>query len=419
MFHEDSNQLGGDRPAMESQLTMSAPASRLRGVVAAIAAVAVTTLLIYAVREAAPPVSTGVLYLLPVLLVSTNWGLRLGVFTAVASAATFNYFHIPPTGHFTIAEGQNWVALSVLLATALVTSSVSELARSRAAEATRRREEADLAVRMAQTFLGGQSLQVALAHASSRLQDALGIPGAEIVLGVPPSSEQRQVLPLRSEPEPTASLVVPTALAEPVLGRIRDRVVPSLRALVGAALDREQLQSEVVEAQALRRSDDLKTALLRTVSHDPRSPLTAIIASADRGSVSRRALDRCRPTAYRGRSGAARTSLREPPGQRAPLLRRPSGSRPGPRHRRAGCDPCDRSGTGHSARDLPHLFEPFRRGSKDDEHPGSGLGLAIVKGFVEINGGRVRAESSPGQGSVFAIEFAAARSEAPVEELRS
>ena len=40
-----------------------------------------------------------------------------------------------------------------------------------------------------------------------------------------------------------------------------------------------------------------------------------------------------------------------------------------------------------------------------DAHPGSGLGLAIVRGFVEANGGRVRAESLPGQGTVFAIEL--------------
>ena len=45
--------------------------------------------------------------------------------------------------------------------------------------------------------------------------------------------------------------------------------------------EREQLEAEALEAEALRRSDALKTALLRAVSHDLRSPLTAILASAD------------------------------------------------------------------------------------------------------------------------------------------
>jgi two-component system sensor histidine kinase KdpD len=55
--------------------------------------------------------------------------------------------------------------------------------------------------------------------------------------------------------------------------------VPSLEALVAVALDRDAAQVEAVETAALRRSDELKTALLRTVSHDLRTPITAIVAT--------------------------------------------------------------------------------------------------------------------------------------------
>ena len=61
--------------------------------------------------------------------------------------------------------------------------------------------------------------------------------------------------------------------------RVRERVAPALEALLRAALDRDRLQAEVVETQALRRSDVIKTALLRAVSHDLRTPLTAIITA--------------------------------------------------------------------------------------------------------------------------------------------
>ncbi len=64
-----------------------------------------------------------------------------------------------------------------------------------------------------------------------------------------------------------------------VTNRLRARVVPSLEALLTAALDREALQVEVVETAALRQSDVVKTAVLRAVSHDLPSPLTAIIAA--------------------------------------------------------------------------------------------------------------------------------------------
>jgi two-component system sensor histidine kinase KdpD len=62
-------------------------------------------------------------------------------------------------------------------------------------------------------------------------------------------------------------------------------------------------------------------------------------------------------------------------------------------------------GPGIPARELPHVFEPFRQGDGGGSHGGVGLGLAIVKGFVEANGATVTAESHPGQGAVFAIDF--------------
>ena len=58
------------------------PPSRLLGVLCAAAAVALTTVLIYAIKQVAPPVSTGVVYLIAVLLVSTYWGAWLGVLRA-------------------------------------------------------------------------------------------------------------------------------------------------------------------------------------------------------------------------------------------------------------------------------------------------------------------------------------------------
>ena len=57
--------------------------------------------------------------------------------------------------------------------------------------------------------------------------------------------------------------------------------MPALEALLSAALEREGLLGGVVETAALRRADTIKTALLRAVSHDLRSPLTAIAAAGD------------------------------------------------------------------------------------------------------------------------------------------
>src|SRR3978361_1092883 len=87
------------------------PPPRLLGLAAAAVLVAATTALVFPLRTVAPVVSLGVVYLVAVLLVSTVWGAGLGVLTALASALAFNYFHIPPTGRFTIAQRENFVAL--------------------------------------------------------------------------------------------------------------------------------------------------------------------------------------------------------------------------------------------------------------------------------------------------------------------
>jgi two-component system, OmpR family, sensor histidine kinase KdpD len=264
-----------------SVLLQPTPPPASLGVAVAAALVAVETGLAYPLREIAPAVSLGVVYLLGVLVVSTVWGLRLGVLTAIGSALAFNFFHIPPTGRFTIAEAENWVALVVFLAVALLASSVADLARLRTAEANERRREADLAAELARLLLRTDDLRAALATGSQRLAQALDLPSAALELDEVPGDERRVALPLRDGEHTLGTLLVPADLPPSALRRLRERVVPSLEALLAAAQERQTLLGEVVETEALRRSDVIKTAVLRSVSHDLRSPLTAILAAGD------------------------------------------------------------------------------------------------------------------------------------------
>src|SRR5690349_8305331 len=88
------------------------PPSPIAGVAVAVLGVAAVTGLVYPLKSVAPAVSLGVVYLVPVLLVSGYWGLWFGLATSLASAAAFNFFHIPPVGRFTIADSRNVVALA-------------------------------------------------------------------------------------------------------------------------------------------------------------------------------------------------------------------------------------------------------------------------------------------------------------------
>jgi two-component system sensor histidine kinase KdpD len=264
-----------------SLLLRPTPPPMALGLFVAAAFIALETLIGYPLKSAAPELSLGVVYLVGVLVVSTVWGLGLGLLTSVASALAFNFFHIPPTGRFRIAEAQNWVALAVFLVVAVLASSVAEIARARALEAFDRRREADLAAEMARLLLRTDDLRGALPTASQRLAQALGLPSAAIELE-PVDADQRRVgFPLRDGTTRLGTLLVPADLPEADLRRLQERVVPALEALLAAARERQDLLAEVVETAALRRSDVVKTAILRAVSHDLRSPLTAIVTAAD------------------------------------------------------------------------------------------------------------------------------------------
>jgi two-component system sensor histidine kinase KdpD len=433
-------------------------------------AVALITAVIYPLGEVTAPASSGVLYLLAVLLVATIWGLWLGLLTGVVSVAALNFFHIPPLGRFTVLDDRNLVALVVLLIAAAVASSLADLARTRTREAVLRRREADLAAEMARLLLGGATVEAALGVVARRLAETLDLKSASIELREVAGEDRRAALALRDGDRRLGTLLVP-ADAAPATARLRERVVPALEALLAAALEREALQAEVVETEALRRSDEIKTALLRSVSHDLRTPLTAILTAGEMlssagitdedraelagavtaeaarltdlvdklldlsrlhagAAVPRRdwcaidelldvALDHLRG----GREAFVLSVDRGLPLVRADAVQleralanllenaarhrggHPVSVRARAVGRRLVIRIVDR-GPGLAATEVEHVFEAFYRTRENRAgHTGSGLGLAIVRGFVEANGGRVWAESLPGQGTTFVVEL--------------
>jgi two-component system sensor histidine kinase KdpD len=257
------------------------PPPRRAGVIVAVLAVALCTLIIYPLKHVAPVVSLSVVYLPAVLVVSITWGGWLGVATAVLSAAAFNFFHLPPLGQFAIRDSSNWVALVTFLVVAGLASSVAEITRSRARDAEARRREADLAAEMARLLLRGDNLVEALPTAAARLAQALELNSAAIEMEAVEGDERSVAFPLRDGTSRLGTLLVGADTSEASLRRLQERVVPALEALLSAALEREGLLGGVVETAALRRADTVKTALLRAVSHDLRSPLTAISAAGE------------------------------------------------------------------------------------------------------------------------------------------
>ena len=471
----------GQRIGASAQAPTGAGALRGRrpnpigGLAAAVVAVAVATLAIFPLSHIAPVVSLGVVYLPAVLALATYWGLGLGVLTALLSAVTFNFFHLPPTGDLQLADRRNWVSLAAFVIVAVAAGTIAELARSRALEAEGRRAEADLAATLARELLRSEDTERALATTARRVADALELRSAALELGVVTADARRLALPLHDETgEQIATLLVSRNLPADAEERLRSRVIPALEALVAIAQRRDALQAEAVETALLRRSDDIKTALLRAVSHDLRTPLTSVVAAghalgtksisqAERAELSAvvveeatrlsglvdKLLDLSRLQAggaapradwvsVEDLVAAASEGLRGPGGPvrlivddgvsefradaaqleraLANLLenaRRYAGESPVSVHaHRAG----DRivisvvdQGPGIDPAERERIFEPFYRGrrSASGAWTGSGLGLAIAKGFIEANGGTIRVDSLPGQGTSFIISLPA------------
>jgi two-component system sensor histidine kinase KdpD len=183
--------------------------------------------------------------------------------------------------YLTLSGNRNWVTLAAFVVVALSVGSVADLARRRAKEAEQRRREADLAAELAQLLLGAARLEDALPVAAQRLAAALGVASAGIELRDAKGDERRLAYRLESEGELIGALLLPATLSGGERARVVERVVPPLASILAAARHRAGLQAEVVETAALRRADTVKTALLRAVSHDLRSPLTAISAAGE------------------------------------------------------------------------------------------------------------------------------------------
>lgn len=193
-------------------------------------ALAAATAVIYALKPIAPVLSLGVVYTLAVLATAVLWGLGLAIVVAIASMVAFNFLFLPPVHTLTLADGRNWTALGVYLVTAVVASELATRARRRAAEAEQREREAALLADAAVALLREDSLDEI-----TRRTDA--------ILATGDATARRRI----------------------------EAAIASLHAVAKARKD----------AEAVRRSDELKTMILHTVSHDLRTPLASIRAAID------------------------------------------------------------------------------------------------------------------------------------------
>ncbi|HST19376.1 MAG TPA: ATP-binding protein [Gaiellaceae bacterium] len=427
-------------------------------VAGSLAAVALVTAAIELAKPWVPVLSLGVLYILAVLPVAIAFGLAYAVFVAVGSMLAFNFFFLPPLYTLTLADSRNWFALVVFLVTAVVVSELAALLRRRA-------DESSLLAQVATSLLERGDVTAELDSIAAEAARVLRVRSARITLGsgAPEAGEVGE--PLVAGDRRVGTIFVPVDEQRPT-GR---RLLRALATLLAVAIDRERLAREAYDAETLRRSDAVKTAVIQAVSHDLRTPLATIetalgslrsgsllLTEQDRGELLEAIaveLDRLKRLVEnlldlsRLQAGAAEPvpevwtpeqlladALDEL--ERAervevvvaadlPLVRVDGGQiqrvlvnllenalkfseAPSPVQVRANPSRGEvvlrvtNRGPGIPQNELDRIFEPFQRGAAGSAG-GAGLGLAIARGFAEANGGRIWAESRPGQGATFAL----------------
>ncbi len=244
----------------------------LTGVLASAIAVALVTAAVELFKLWVPVLSLGVLYVFAVLPIAVTYGLGFAVFTSIASMLAFNWFHLPPVHTFTLANSSNWFSLAVYLATSIVVSELAARSRRRAAAAEQRERESAFLARLSTDLLGGRTLDDELPAIAGRAATVLGVPSAEISLGGQRPPSDMAPYELQAAGRTIGAIYAPS---DPNADAQR-RFLPALAALLAVAVDRDRLERDALEAETLRRSDLVKTALLRAVSHDLRTPLTGI-----------------------------------------------------------------------------------------------------------------------------------------------
>lgn len=298
----------------------------LPGYLAAALAVALVTAMIGAILSLAPIGNTSMLYLLAVLATAVRFGSGPAILACVFAFLAYNWFFVNPSHTFTVHDPAEWLALGLLLITGVITGQLAASLQRRAEEAQRREREAVALYDLTRLLADELELQAALDRVCQRLAAELGAQSATIELastagqaeGLESSSRRSTattwklvVLDRRRDVAGVrwlrllgenrwrrgrgAEFLVPLMVGDRRVGQLalhfdQPDAMPAphqtrLLAVVGpqlaAAIERARLRREANDAEVLRRTDALRAALLSSVSHDFRTPLATIKASAE------------------------------------------------------------------------------------------------------------------------------------------
>ena len=261
------------------------------------------------------PSTIGFAYLIVVLLISVWGGLLAGTVSSVLATLCYNFFFFPPLYTFTIENPANWFALVAFLVASVTVNRLVVAARIQAEKAEQRRTELETLYALSVDLFTATNRVGALGEAAGRALQLLGARAGGLILfdgspfrqnvvswsGDKPDEIEDLIAGVGRHKEPLEfpsplgrDVYMPLIVGGKTTGALVARgtdasrqALESAARLVALAVERERFIEENAHVQALRESEALKTSLLRAISHDLTTPITAVTIRIE--SIRRRA----------------------------------------------------------------------------------------------------------------------------------
>ncbi|MCS0603654.1 DUF4118 domain-containing protein [Streptomyces sp. LP11] len=487
--HRVTHERAGRGTLLPSRRRTLSTARLIAGPVAGLVLPVLLTTVLARLRGSLNLTSEALLFLLAVVGVACIGGVVSAVIAAVTASLLLNYWFIPPIGAFTLDDPNALVALAVFVVVAAVVAAVVDRSLRLSRRSARATAEAETMSSLAGSIVRGEATIPALLE---RTRETFGMESADLVEEPPdsagvttapavaPDAGGVTTVPADAPDVPDAPDVanVTTVPAGPgahlalrgrELSSSERRVLAAFAAHVGSAVERARLAEAAAEVEPVRAADRLRTALLRAVGHDLRTPLAAgwaavtslrsrdvaftaedrdeLLATADESMAKLNRLVENLLDLSRLEAGALTLNLRPTsleevlpmaladfadvrvadvesvPAVRAdpPLLERVIANLAGnaARHSPPGKQVLVTAsvlagrvelrivdrGPGLPADGRDRLFEPFQRLGDTDNSTGLGLGLALARGLTEAMDGILSPEDTPGGGLTMVVSL--------------
>ncbi len=311
--------------------------TEVAGVALTLGAAAVATAAMAPWQREVGLLNEGLIFLLLTLVAAGTWGHRVGTFAAVVANLTLNFFFVEPLHHFAVQDPQNVFGLVVFLVVSVVGGTLLSNARVAAEEARRREAETQVLLNLSRTMIGQTDPADALEALCQEVVGAFDAPGASVLSAVaggwrvlasagradagrPPDTQERSMVERAAETgtvmglghtglgtsrririvQPAGSkrvaemasgaAFVPLRVGGRTLGVLRldgpigetpfrdqpERLLAAFASEAALGVQRTELSQAAAHTDALRQADEMKTALMTSISHDLKTPLAGI-----------------------------------------------------------------------------------------------------------------------------------------------